>query len=118
MPTPPFLQNRLCRLTLTFIFLAAATIARSASFYTQPLPDPKAVTIAAPTGSDDTAALQTAIDRVRETTGQGIVFIAPGRYQYHQYYLHLARHSRDRIWRNPPRRRPAREHAKLRRPRT
>ncbi len=44
-------------------------------------PDPKAVTIAAPTGSDDTAALQTAIDRVRETTGQGIVFIAPGNYQ-------------------------------------
>ena len=81
MSTPPSLSNRLCRLALALIFLAAADIARSASFYTQPLPDPKAVTVAAPSGGDDTAALQTAIDRVRETTGQGIVFIASGRYQ-------------------------------------
>ena len=32
-------------------------------------------------GGDDTAALQQAIDRVQETTGQGIVFLGPGRYR-------------------------------------
>jgi len=74
-------KHALCRLALILVSLAVAGIAHSASFYTQPLPDPKAVTISAPSGADDTAALQAAIDRVRETTGQGIVFIASGRYQ-------------------------------------
>jgi hypothetical protein len=43
------------------------------------LEDPKAVYVA-PSGSDDTAALQAAVNRVQETTGQGIVMLAPGQY--------------------------------------
>lgn len=31
--------------------------------------------------ADDTEAIQTAINRVQETTGEGIVFVAPGRYR-------------------------------------
>ena len=60
--------------------LAAATPARSASFYSQRLEDANAVYIAPSGGGDDTAALQQAINRVQETTGQGIVLLAPGQY--------------------------------------
>ena len=56
-----------------------AVSAQSSSFYTQRLEDPKAVYIA-PSGGDDTAALQHAINRVQETTRQGIVLLAPGQY--------------------------------------
>lgn len=59
--------------------LATTTTARPASFYTQRLEDPKAVYIA-PSGGDDTAALQQAVNHVQETAGQGIVLLAPGRY--------------------------------------
>ena len=59
--------------------LTAAAPTWSASFYTQRLEDSKAVYVA-PSGSDDTAALQAAINRVQETTGQGIVMLAPGQY--------------------------------------
>jgi sugar lactone lactonase YvrE len=52
----------------------------SASYYTWRLEDPKAVQVA-PSGGDDTAALQKAINQVQETTGQGIVLLAPGRYR-------------------------------------
>ena len=41
----------------------------------------EAVYVAAPSGGDDTTALQHAIDRVRETGGQGIVLLGPGRYR-------------------------------------
>ena len=61
---------------LSFVF---ATSAWSASFYTQRLEDPRAVYVA-PSGGDDTAALQKAINQVQETNGQGIVLIAPGQY--------------------------------------
>jgi hypothetical protein len=61
---------------LSFAFAASAW---SASFYTQRLEDPKAVYIA-PSGGDDTAALQKAVDKVQETTRQGIVLLAPGQY--------------------------------------
>lgn len=38
--------------------------------------------------ADDTAAIQAAIDHVQETTGQGIVFVAEGRYRItHTVYL-------------------------------
>ncbi|HWI55746.1 MAG TPA: glycosyl hydrolase family 28-related protein, partial [Bacillota bacterium] len=66
-------------LTLFLVLLALALPARSASYYTQRLEDPKAVYVA-PTPGDATATLQQAIDRVHETTGQGIVLIAEGRY--------------------------------------
>ena len=59
--------------------LTAATPAGSASYYPQRPEDPKAVYVA-PTGGDDTAALQQAVNRVQETTGQGIVLLAPGHY--------------------------------------
>ena len=51
------------------------------SFYTQRPPDSRAVTIEAPSGGDATALLQQAIDKVRDSTGQGIVFLGPGRYR-------------------------------------
>ena len=51
----------------------------SASFYTQRLDDPRAVNVT-PSGGDDTAALQRAINRVQETTRQGLVLLAPGQY--------------------------------------
>jgi hypothetical protein len=63
------------------IFFAAIGSAWPASFYTQRPEDSKAVTVAAPSGGDDTALLQEAIDRVRNTTGQGIVLLAAGRYR-------------------------------------
>jgi sugar lactone lactonase YvrE len=63
------------------MFLALCLRAWPASFYTQRLEDAKAVYVAGPGADDDTAALQQAIDRVQETTGQGIVFLATGRYR-------------------------------------
>ena len=81
MSTSPLFPRHFCLLATAFIFFSAARFAGAASFYTQPLPDSKAITVAAPTGGDDSALLQQAIDRVRDTTGQGIVLIAPGRYQ-------------------------------------
>jgi sugar lactone lactonase YvrE len=59
--------------------LTAAGPAWSASFYTQRLDDPKAVYVA-PSGGDDTAALQKAVNQVQETTGQGMVLLSPGQY--------------------------------------
>src|SRR5260221_1046018 len=60
--------------------LLAAVPVWSASFYTQRLEDSKAVYVA-PSGGDDTASLQQALNRVQETNGQGIVLLAPGKYQ-------------------------------------
>ena len=64
---------------LIFILCASTASVWPASFYTQPLNDPKAVSIS-PSGGDDTVALQNAVDKVQETTRQGIVFLAPGNY--------------------------------------
>jgi sugar lactone lactonase YvrE len=61
--------------------LTAVAPAWSASFYTQRLEDPKAVYVAPSGSGDDTAPLQQAVNRVQETTGQGIVLLAPGRYR-------------------------------------
>ncbi len=61
-------------------FVVAGTV-WSASFYTQRLEDSKAVYVAPSGSGDDTIALQQAVDRVQETTGQGIVLLAPGRYE-------------------------------------
>ena len=66
---------------LGLVYLCAAISARSESIYTERLTDPKAV-YAAPSGNgDDAADLQQAINRVQETTGQGVVFLGPGRYR-------------------------------------
>ena len=58
------------------------------SYYSVRLDDPKAVFLTRDRfgavgegASDDTAALQKAIDAVQETTGEGIVFVPEGRYR-------------------------------------
>ncbi len=61
------------------IFCAATPSVLAASFYAEKLNDPKAVHLS-PSGGDDTAALQGAVDKVQETTRQGIVLLAPGQY--------------------------------------
>jgi len=71
-------------MSLAFILCAAPALAQS--YYTVRLDDPKAVHVDA-TGArgdgvaDDTDAIQSAIDRVQETTGHGIVFVSEGRYR-------------------------------------
>jgi sugar lactone lactonase YvrE len=61
--------------------------ALAASYYPARLEDPKAIYLTAPDfpvhadgAADDSDALQQAIDRVQETTHQGIVFIPEGQY--------------------------------------
>jgi hypothetical protein len=66
-------------LLLALVSVVGATSAWPDSFYTQRLDDPNAVYIA-PSGGDDTAALQQAVNKVQETAGQGIVLLAPGQY--------------------------------------
>ena len=68
--------------------VVAATPLWGASYYTVRLDDPKAVYLArndfAVRGdgiADDTDALQQAINKVQETTNQGIVFVPEGRYR-------------------------------------
>ena len=73
------MSGRLGVLVSVLLGLTMAVSARSSSFYTQHLDDPRAVYIT-PSGADDTAALQQAVNRVQETTRQGIVFMAPGQY--------------------------------------
>ncbi len=73
------LSGTLEALVLIMLNLSVAAPVRSASFYTQRLEDPKAMYIS-PSGGDDTAALQQAINQVQETSRQGIVLLAPGQY--------------------------------------
>lgn len=63
------------------IFSATLCCTRATSFYRQRPPDSRAVTVPTPSGGDDTALLQQAIDKVRDTTGQGIVFLGSGHYR-------------------------------------
>ena len=61
--------------------LFAATVPVSAqSFYAEKLNDPRAVYIS-PSGDDDTAVIQNAINKVQERSRLGIVFLAPGTYR-------------------------------------
>jgi hypothetical protein len=77
------------RLTLIFVFIATAALQMTAqSVFTMRPDDPHAVYLergsfsaAADGKGDDTSAIQAAIDRVQETTEQGIVFVAEGRYR-------------------------------------
>ncbi len=61
------------------IFCTLTPSVLATSFYAEKLNDSKAVCLS-PSGGDDTAALQNAVDRVQETTRQGIVLLAPGQY--------------------------------------
>jgi sugar lactone lactonase YvrE len=67
------------RLAALCFFCAATISAQANSFYTEKLNDPRAVYIS-PSDGDDTVVLQNAIDKVQETTHQGIVMLAPGQY--------------------------------------
>jgi hypothetical protein len=59
-------ENRGRETFLVPLFLVYAASAGPASFYTQPLKDPKAVYVT-PSGHDDTAALQKAVDQVQNS---------------------------------------------------
>ncbi len=70
------------------IALAASTPSWAASYYPVHLDDPKAVYLTqqnfpvhADGVSDDTDAVQQAVDKIQETAGQGVVFIPQGRYR-------------------------------------
>ena len=71
------------------IILAASTPSMaSTSYYTSRLDDAKAVYVTpadfgvhADGVADDTPGIQSAIDKVQETTGQGVVFLPEGRYR-------------------------------------
>jgi hypothetical protein len=74
-------------LILALFFPSLAPLAAQSVFPVRP-DDPHAVYLQAGAfgavadgKADDTAAIQAAIDRVQETTGQGIVFVAQGRYR-------------------------------------
>ncbi|MGO9231118.1 MAG: glycosyl hydrolase family 28-related protein [Bryobacteraceae bacterium] len=75
-------------IVLVAVLLAAGWPSRAASYYTARLDDPKAVYLTPdrfPVGgdgvADDSAAIQAAVDKVQETTGEGILFIPEGRYR-------------------------------------
>ena len=74
-------------LILAVVVQAAAPL-WAASYYTVRLDDPKAVYLTpdsfgvrADGAADDSDGIQKAIDRVQETTGQGVVFLPDGRYR-------------------------------------
>jgi sugar lactone lactonase YvrE len=75
-------------LTSVFVLAQAAAPVPGSSYYPLRLDDPRAVYLVAESfpvrgdgAADDTVALQQAIDRVEETTKQGIVFVPEGRYR-------------------------------------
>lgn len=72
---------RLTAVILILVGLVVPAQSRSASFYTQRLEDPHAIYVSPSAGGEDTVALQQAVDRVQEKSGQGIILLAPGRYQ-------------------------------------
>ena len=70
------------------VFLLLASPIDAQSYYPLRLDDPKAVYLTpenfpvhADGITDDTEALQSAINKVQETTGEGIVFVPSGRYR-------------------------------------
>ena len=76
------------RFLLVIGIILAITPAWTASYYTTRLEDEKAVYLSPGSAgivgdgvSDDSDAIQKAIDQVQETTSQGIVFIAESRYR-------------------------------------
>jgi sugar lactone lactonase YvrE len=82
------LSHSLILSTALLVAAATPTMAQSASYYPARPDDAKAVYLTpdhfpvhADGVADDTAAIQAAIDRVQETTGQGIVLVPSGRYR-------------------------------------
>lgn len=77
------------KLTLISIILGAITLPlNGASYYPSRPDDPKAqyltpdrYPVRGDGQADDSQAVQAAIDRVQETTGEGILFVPPGRYR-------------------------------------
>jgi polygalacturonase len=74
--------------TQPVIFLLFTSFCSAASVYTVRLDDPAAVYLTAKDfhvvadgKADDSEAIQSAIDRLQETKGEGIVFIPEGRYR-------------------------------------
>ncbi|HWB57946.1 MAG TPA: glycosyl hydrolase family 28-related protein [Chthoniobacteraceae bacterium] len=69
--------------TFAAIAFATAAWAGENSYYTDKLEDPKAVYLDAPGdgATDDTAALQKAVNTVVENTTRGILFVPPGTYR-------------------------------------
>ena len=82
-------------LFLAAVLALASAVTNAQSFYPVRLDDPSSVSVQQGSDgvrgdglSDDTDALQHAIDRVEETTHQGVVFVAEGRYRIsHTLYL-------------------------------
>jgi len=80
---------------LGLILLSPALALRGASVYTGRIDDPKAIYLTQPEFAvhadgvtDDTAAIQAAIDKVHDTTGEGILFVPEGRYRItHTVYV-------------------------------
>ncbi len=74
---------------LPLLALTLSLAAHAQSFYPERLVDPTAVYVDAPTTDHDaTASLQQAIDKVADTTHQGIVFLQSGRYRItHTLYV-------------------------------
>jgi sugar lactone lactonase YvrE len=75
-------------IVLGIVLLASGLPSRGASFYPARLDDPKAVYLAPDEFgakgdgiADDSAAVQAAVDRVQETTREGILLIREGRYR-------------------------------------
>src|ERR1017187_4623190 len=73
---------------IILVTLLPAVPVRGASYYTLRLDDSKAVYLTPDSFpvhgdgvADDTDAIQQAIDRVQETTNQGILFVPEGRYR-------------------------------------
>jgi sugar lactone lactonase YvrE len=73
---------------VVLVIFAASTPSRASSYYPIKLDDSKAVYLTqdkfpvhADGVSDDTDAVQQAVDKIQETAGQGVVFIPEGRYR-------------------------------------
>ncbi len=65
----------------TLMVLVLTLRAAASPYYTHRLEDPRAVYVTNSGPGDATTTLQEAINHVQETTGQGIVFLAQGRYE-------------------------------------
>ena len=74
--------------TILIVLACTAACLRAASYYTLRLDDPKAVYLTPENFpvhgdgvADDSAAIQQAIDKVQQTTSEGVVFVPEGRYR-------------------------------------